>query len=106
LLKDDGVRATNSGVGFDRFMYGRLDPVIGEPQTIGEYTAARRTFPAVKGQRRMNPVTFVKQFPTGRYVVSTARHVFAVIDGVVYDLQPERDDRCIYSAWHFTKVTE
>lgn len=39
LLKDAGSRATNSGVGFDRFMYGHLDPVIGEPQTVFGWTA-------------------------------------------------------------------
>lgn len=57
------------------------------------------SFPAIKGQRRMNPATFVQNYPTGRYICKTAKHVFAVIDGVVYDEGENRPDRCIYTAW-------
>jgi len=56
-------------------------------------------FPAVKGQRRMNPVTFVQQYPTGTYICQVAKHVFAVVDGVVIDTFESRCDRCIYAAW-------
>lgn len=61
--------------------------------------ATRISFPAVKGQRRMNPATFVTQYPRGRYVCQVAKHVFVVIDGVVYDTFENRPDRCIYAAW-------
>ncbi len=57
------------------------------------------SFPAVKGQSRMNPATFCEQFKTGRYIVRVAKHVFAIVDGVAYDTSPERPDRCIYGAW-------
>lgn len=59
-------------------------------------------FPAVKGQRRMNPATFCKQFAEGRYIVKTAKHVFAIIDGVVHDSWEQRADRCIYGCWKVT----
>ena len=65
---------------------------------IQEWTYGR-TFPAVKGQPRMNPVTFCKQFPTGTWIVKTAKHVFVVKDGTVLDEVAPADDRCIYRAW-------
>jgi len=64
--------------------------------------ARKMPFPAVKGQRRMNPHTFCKTYTTGRYICRVAKHVFAVIDGVVYDTFADRPDRCIYTAWEIT----
>jgi hypothetical protein len=61
--------------------------------------AERISFPAVKGKRRMNPASFVQQFPKGRYICQVAKHVFAVVDGLVIDSFESRPDRCIYSAW-------
>lgn len=60
-----------------------------------------QTFPAIKGQRRMNPPTFVARFPEGRYLVSTARHLSAVIEGVWRDTFAPFEDRCIYRVWRF-----
>lgn len=57
------------------------------------------TFPPIKGQKRMNPKTFSEVFPKGVFICRTARHVFAVIDGVQHDTFQERSDRCIYKAW-------
>src|SRR6478672_2021687 len=45
-------------------------------------------FPAVEGQCRMNPAKFCNQFRQRRWVASTAKHVFAVIDGVGHDEAP------------------
>ena len=59
----------------------------------------KMSFPATKGQRRMNPSTFCKQYNKGKYICRTAKHVFAVIDGIVYDTWEQRPDRCIYTAW-------
>jgi len=64
--------------------------------------AARISFPAVKGQRRMNPATFVRQFPKGRFICQVAKHVFAIVDGVLLDSFENRPDRCIYAAWEIT----
>ena len=65
-----------------------------------------RSFPAVKGQRRMNPVQFTLTFTRGRFICRTAKHVFAVIDGVVYDTEPESADRCIYGAWAVERLPQ
>ena len=62
-----------------------------------------QSFPAVKGECRMNPVAFSKQFNQGIYIAKTAKHVFTFIDGVAQDVEAERDDRCIYAAWKVEK---
>lgn len=61
--------------------------------------ATRIRFPAVKGQQRMNPALFVRQFPQGRFICKAAKHVLVVIDGAVFDATENRPDRCIYTAW-------
>jgi len=43
----------------------------------------------------------IKDNPTGKYIISVRRHVFAVIDGVVHDSGPEGNlrrmhVRCVY----------
>lgn len=35
-----------------------------------------------------NPAKFLKEHPTGKYVCQIKRHVFAVIDGKIYDAFP------------------
>lgn len=70
------------------------------PRWLDEQTwCDRLSFPAVKGERRMNPATFCQTFTSGRYICRVAKHVFAVIDGVVHDEFENRPDRCIYLAW-------
>ena len=61
--------------------------------------ATKMPFPAVKGQRRMNPVAFCAQFPEGRFICKCSKHAFAVIDGKVLDEFKIRGARCIYTAW-------
>jgi len=61
--------------------------------------ARRISFPAVKGERRMNPARFCKDYPTGTYIAKVAKHTFAVVDGVVHDTFENSPDRCIYVAW-------
>lgn len=61
--------------------------------------ARKMAFQAVKGQRRMNPAAFCARFTKGRYICRASKHVFAVIDGVLYDTARNRPDRCIYTAW-------
>lgn len=61
--------------------------------------AHKISFPAVKGQRRMNPDTFGREYAQGVYICRTAKHVYAVVDGVIHDDHAPRPDRCIYTAW-------
>lgn len=57
------------------------------------------SFPAEKGKSRMNPAKFGAAYPTGRWIARTAKHVFAIIDGVVIDTHSPSPARCIYGAW-------
>ena len=57
------------------------------------------SFPATKGERRMNPQKFCNTFPSGKYIARVAKHVFCVIDGVVHDTFESAEDRCIYGCW-------
>lgn len=67
---------------------------------LSEQAWARKiAFPAVKGQPRMTPPSFCTRFAQGRFICKAAKHVFAVVDGVVYDTEPVGDRRCIYTAW-------
>jgi hypothetical protein len=61
--------------------------------------ATKIPFPAKKGESRMNPVEFAKQFPNGTYICRVAKHVYCVVDGVVFDTHRSRPNRCIYTAW-------
>ena len=55
--------------------------------------------PAVKGERRMNPYKFCLENPEGRYVLKTARHVIAVVDGKILDTLEPYPRRCVYGYW-------
>ena len=68
------------------------------------YQFTKLSFPARKGERRMNPSTFSRQFPEGKYIVKTAKHVCAFIDGVAHDNWVQRPDRCIYTAWKIEEI--
>lgn len=85
LIKDAG-RTCSRGFHFPKWM---------SSQPWGR----KISFPAVKGQRRMNPSSFVVSFPKGRYICQVAKHVFSVVDGVVQDTFENAPDRCIYSCW-------
>lgn len=63
-----------------------------------------RAFQAVRGERRMNPPTFSREYDKGVWIVKTAKHVIAVIDGVFYDAFEAYPERCIYGAWEVIHV--
>ena len=71
---------------------------IAQPQRFEKIS-----FPAVKGQPRMNVEKFCRQYRQGRYIISTAKHVMAVIDGVVYDDCRPDMGRCVYTAYRILK---
>lgn len=89
LLKYGG-RKSHQGFNFRAWVDGKI---------INGYSFKWKSFPAQKGERRMNPVTFCNQYKKGRFILRTAKHVFAVIDGVVHDTFKERNDRCVYAMW-------
>ncbi|MHB1696541.1 MAG: hypothetical protein ACYCSQ_00315 [bacterium] len=65
--------------------------------------AKKISFPAVKGEYRMNTWKFCREYDKGTYICRVAKHVFTVIDGVVCDMVPPFLDRCIYKAWEISK---
>lgn len=85
-----------SGRGFH--LYEAL-PRDGEPHTFLGHSFRWMPFPAIKGQRRMCIATFVTAHPKGVYIVRTAKHVLAAIDGVYHDTWAQEPVRCIYGAW-------
>ena len=62
------------------------------------YRFAWLGFPAVKGMWRVNPVLFALKFPEGRFILRTAKHVIACVDGRISDTTNAIEGRCVYGA--------
>ena len=77
---------------------GTSELILTDALSESGITYRRHTFPAIKGQRRINPVSFPVLKPQGRFMVRVAKHYYAYLDGVAYDEAPSNADRCIYSA--------
>lgn len=56
------------------------------------------SFPAVKGQPRMNGKRFCEAYPKGRYILNMAGHLTCCVDGVIYDTW-DCTEKCVYNAW-------
>jgi hypothetical protein len=76
---------------------------LGKTGSIFGYRYQWKAFQAVKGQRRMNPYSFLTLHPHGRFILRTAKHVFAVVNGVIRDTHKPLQDRCVYGCWEFVK---
>lgn len=77
--------------------------------TFNGFSFEWAAFPAVKGDWRMNPVRFAIAHPEGRFILKTAKHVLAVVDGVIMDSTPRQGPmglewRCVYGAWRAVPV--
>ncbi len=70
---------------------------------LADKGAVRISFPAERGERRMNLPEFCRIHPERRYVVQMAHHLTAVIGGVVHDTFAPGDERCIYACWSIPK---
>lgn len=82
-----------SGARIDFRTFLKANPVINGFRFVWE------SYPAVKGQRRMNPVRFSREKNDGIYICKTGHHVYVAKYGVVYDDHQTYDERCIYGAW-------
>lgn len=89
LLKDAG-RRSHAGFDFSGF--------IKKQNEINGKRLVWKPFQAVKGQPRMKPETFIKQFPEGKFILSIAGHVSVVINGINHDIF-EQWGRCVYGVW-------
>ena len=65
-----------------------------------------QSFPLVKGQRRMSPERFAIMFPRGVYICKAAKHVYAVVNGVIKDMEKIDwyDGQCVYGCWKVTNL--
>lgn len=71
--------------------------------TILDHHLVRHVFLAVKGKKRMSVGEFPKGHPTGKYIICQAKHVSAVLSGVVCD-EEWNPERCVYTAYEFVRV--
>ena len=58
----------------------------------------KMSFPAVKGEPRMNGERFCAKYPKGRYILSMAGHWTCCIDGIIYDIW-DCTQKCVYTAY-------
>lgn len=63
-----------------------------------ELKGRKLSFPAVKGQKRMNGRRFCKAYSKGTYILSMAGHLSICINGKIYDTW-DSTSRCVYTAW-------
>ena len=70
-----------------------------EGELLNEYRFKWTAFPAIKGYLRMYPGDFCKLFPRGRWIIKTAKHVSAVVDGTIHDTFRPDPFRCVCGAW-------
>lgn len=65
--------------------------------------ARKLSFPAVKGEKRMNGERFCKTYPKGRYILNMAGHWSCCVDGVIYDTW-DCSEKCVYTAYELKPV--
>jgi hypothetical protein len=65
------------------------------------YEFTWKSFPLVKGKKRMSPERFAIEFSKGVYICKTVKHVYAVVNGVINDAFKIDwyDGRCVYGCW-------
>lgn len=56
------------------------------------------SFPAVKGQKRMNGERFCEAFPKGSYILNMAGHWSCCVGGIIYDTW-DCSEKCVYTAY-------
>jgi hypothetical protein len=54
----------------------------------------------------MYPDDFCKIVPRGRWIIKTAKHVSAVVEGTIQDTFRPDPFRCVYGAWQLTRGAE
>lgn len=59
------------------------------------------SFPATKGQPRMNGARFCEAYPKGRFILNMAGHWSCCIDGIIIDTW-DCSEKCVYTAYDLT----
>jgi hypothetical protein len=86
--------------------YGAHFKTIASKAIVNGYQFDYIPFPAVKNKLRMRQAEFVRTYPVGRFILHTAKHVMACVDGTIFDTGKSYDERCIYNAWQLIPVAE
>ena len=60
--------------------------------------ATKISFPAVRGEERMNGERFMIEYYRGSYVLVMANHLSCCVDGHIYDIW-DCTDKCVYMAY-------
>lgn len=63
-----------------------------------ELSGQKMTFPAQKGQPRMNGEQFCRLFNEGTFLVKMAGHLACVQNGILFDSW-DSSKKCVYAAW-------
>ena len=69
-----------------------------EKYLVNVLHARQESYPAVKGQPRMNGERFAYENPFGRYVLQMAGHLTACVNGIIYDTW-DCTQKCVYKSW-------
>lgn len=56
------------------------------------------SFPAVRGEERMNGERFMAEYYRGTYILNMAGHLSVCVDGHIYDTW-DCTDKCVYTAY-------
>ena len=86
--KITGAKSFNS----DRNCFEYVEHVLG---------GKKLSFPAIKGQPRMNGERFAETHRKGSYILNMAGHWSCCVDGVIYDTW-DCTDKCVYTAYDMT----
>lgn len=86
------------------FLNKHLDKLAKTNIPIFGYKLSTISFPAIKNRERMFVAAFPIFYPKGRYIIRQAKHMAAVIEGFVKDVN-FNSRRCVYKAWKFEKIS-
>tara|TARA_R100001132_G_C3272543_1_gene94536 strand:- start:3256 stop:3681 length:426 start_codon:yes stop_codon:yes gene_type:complete len=72
------------------------------------YEFVWKSFPLVKGKKRMSPERFAIEFSKGVYICKTVKHVYAVVSGVINDTYKVGwyGGRCVYGCWKVKEIED
>lgn len=70
---------------------------------IKRHSYLKLSFPAIKGEPRMNGTRFCNAYPKGRYILNMAGHWTCCIDGVIYDIW-DCSEKCVYTAYKYVPM--
>ena len=72
------------------------------------YEFVWKSFPLVKGKKRMSPERLAIEFSKGVYICKTVKHVYAVVSGVINDTYKVGwyGGRCVYGCWKVKEIED